>query len=158
MIGFVGRLIGIASAALGVFLLWASPFSTVRCSRDGAGVACRVDRAMLGIVPLDAVKIAGIQHVTVDRNSPPRDPSRTPIEAERMNDTYQLTFATSGGRVSPRGVDGGDGESLRGIAQAVNDLVGGQGDAFSDRSFNAFPNVAGAIFVVVGIPLALLAQ
>jgi hypothetical protein len=32
-----------------------------------------------------------------------------------------------------------------------------QGDSFSDRSFNTFPNVAGAIFLAVGLLLMFFA-
>ncbi len=158
MQALVGRLIGIASAALGLFLLWASPISTVTCSRDGADTTCRVNRAMLGILPLEGVKIAGVKRADVDRNSPPRDPSRTPIEAERVNDTYQLAFQTSSGRVAPRGADASGPDQLRAIAQQVNDLAAGQGEPFSERSFNGFPNVAGTIFLVIGLLFALFAQ
>ena len=113
---------------------------------------------MLGILPLEGVKIAGVKRADVDRNSPPRDPSRTPIEAERVNDTYQLTFQTSSGRVAPRGADASSPDQLMEIAQQVNDLAAGQGEPFSERSFNGFPNVAGTIFLVVGLLFALFAQ
>ena len=141
MAGLVGRLIGVACAALGVFLLWASPISTVTCSREGTSVTCRVDRAMLGVLPLDGVAISGVQQADVDR----------------LNETYQLAFQTVRGRVAPRGVDASSGDGLEAIAQRVNDLVGGRGDALSERSFNAFPNVAGAIFLGVGLLFVLFA-
>ena len=141
MTWLVGRLIGVACTALGVFLLWASPMSTVTCSREGTRVTCRVDRAMLGVLPLDGVAISGVQQADVDR----------------LNETYQLAFQTVRGRVAPRGVDASSGDGLEAIAQRVNDLVGGRGDALSERSFNAFPNVAGAIFLGVGLLLALFA-
>jgi len=76
----IGPLIGIASTALGLFVLWASPISTVSCSRDSAAVACRVDRAMLGILPLEGVKVSGVRGAAVDRNSPPREPSQSADE------------------------------------------------------------------------------
>ena len=137
----VGRVIGVVCAALGLFLLWASPISTVTCSRDGAAVTCRVDRMLLGVVPLEGVRIAGVRHAVVDRS----------------NDTYQLAFQTDRGRIAPRGADGAGEDALGAIAQKVNDLAAGQVDSFSDRSFNAFPNVAGAIFLGVGLLLVFFA-
>jgi hypothetical protein len=141
MIVLAGRVIGVACAALGLFLLWASPISTVSCSRDAAAVTCRVDRALLGVIPVEGVRMAGVRRAVVDRS----------------NDTYQLAFETDRGRIAPRGADGARADTLRAIAQQVNDLAAGEGDSFSDRSFNAFPNVAGAIFLAVGLLLVFFA-
>jgi hypothetical protein len=142
MAGLVGRMIGVACAALGLFLLWASPMSTIACSRDGSAVTCRVDRAMLGVLPLEGIRISGVERADVDRSN---------------DNNYQLAFRTNRGRVAPRGADASSGDLLRPIAQQVNDLVAGQGDSFSERSFNQFPNVAGAIFLGVGLLMALFA-
>jgi hypothetical protein len=157
MVWVVGKLIGIACTALGLFLLWASPVSTVSCAREESGVTCRVDRAMLGLMPLDGVRVQRIQRAHVDSTSPPADTSRTAANARPTNDTYQLVFDTRDGRNAPRGVDTSDRGQLREIADRVNEVAGG-GDAFSVRSFNGFPNVAGAIFLFVGVIMVLFAR
>jgi len=155
MIALVGKLIGLACAALGLLVLWASPVSTVSCARDGASVTCRVDRAMLGVLPIDGVRVQRIQHAHVDSTQPPATSRSAPGDAP--NSTYQLVFDTRDGRNAPRGVDASDGRQLDEIADQVNNLAGG-GDAFSVRSFNGFPNVAGAIFLAVGVIFVLFAR
>ena len=157
MTGLVGRLLGIASTALGLFVLWASPVSTVSCRRVDAGVECRIDRAMLGLLPLEGARVSGILRCSVSSTSPPPDPSRR-SDAPPRNDTYQLEFETKGGRVAPRGADDSSRDGLNQIAQQVNELVQAPGDPFSQRSFNTFPNVAGAIFLAVGLIFVLFAR
>jgi hypothetical protein len=152
----LAKLIGIACLGLGLFALWASPVSTVSCSRHDADVACRVDRALLGVVPLEGVSIAHIVGADVDRGTAGPDPSRRSTRAQ-PNNTYQLVFATRDGRVAPRGVDASHSGDLQLIEQEVNALVKGEGEPFTERSFNGFPNVAGAIFLLFGVLMLLTA-
>jgi len=153
----VGKLIGVACTALGLFLLWASPFSTVACSRDTAGVSCRVDQSMLGVIPLNGAQVRHILKAEVGSSAPAEQPSRTVTETPPANDTYQLAFLTPEGRVAPRGVDASSSAPLRDIADKVNDLVSGNGAPFSERNYNGFPNVAGSIFLFVGLVMMLFA-
>jgi hypothetical protein len=154
----VGKLIGLACTAIGVFLLWASPFSTVACAHDAAGVSCKVDQSMLGVVPLTAAQVHHILRAEVGRTSPAADPSRPVTETTQRNDTYQLAFITSEGRVAPRGVDAGSSAPLHEVADRVNDLVKGDGGPFTARNYNGFPNVAGSIFLFVGLVMVLFAR
>jgi hypothetical protein len=151
-------LIGVACTALGLFLLWASPFSTVACARDTGGVSCKVDRSMLGVIPLSAAQVRHVLRPEVGSTSPAEQPSRTVTETPPTNDTYQLAFLTTEGRVAPRGVDASSSAPLRNIADKVNDLVSGNGASFSERNYNGFPNVAGSIFLFVGLVMMLFAR
>jgi len=158
MVTLVGKSIGVVCTALGLFLLWASPFSTVACSRDAGGVSCEVRQAMLGVVPLTSVQVHHILKAEVGHTSPAEQPSRTSAERVPTNDTYQLAFMTAEGRVAPRGVDADSSAPLHAIAGQVNDLVSGDGGPFSERNYNGFPNVAGAIFLFVGLVMVLFAR
>ena len=158
MTSLIGKLIGIGCTALGLFLLWASPVSRVTCARDAGGVSCEVDRAMLGVVRLEGVHVRHVLRADVDSTSPPQQISRTTTNATPTNDTYQLAFMTSEGRVAPRGVDASSSAPLREIADEVNELVKGDGGPFTARNYNGFPNVAGAIFLFVGLVMMLFAR
>src|SRR5262245_53797018 len=156
--GLIGKLIGVVCVGLGVFLFWASPISSVSCSRDSAGVSCKVDRAMLGVVPVDGMQIHHVQRADVDSTSPPTPTSQPATNPPPVNNTYQLAFMTSEGRVAPRGVDASSWAPLHEIADEVNDLVKGDGGPFTARNYNGFPNVAGGIFLFVGVVMALFAR
>ena len=157
MTTLIGKVIGILCTGLGLFILWASPISSVACSRDAGGVSCKVDRALLGVVPIEGAHVRHVQGADVDRNSSAPDPSRTAANAQ-PNDTYQLAFMTAEGRVAPRGVDASSSAPLREIADQVNDLVKGDGGPFTARNYNGFPNVAGSIFLFVGLVMVLFAR
>lgn len=158
MTTIVGKVIGIVCTAMGLFLLWASPVSTVACTRDAAGVSCKVDRAMLGVVPLEGLQVRNVQKADVDSTSPPPPTSRTTSNTPPTNHTYQLVFMTAGGRVVARGVDASSSTPLREIADEVNDLVKGDGGPFTTRNYNGFPTVAGSIFLFVGVVMVLFAR
>ena len=158
MTTLIGKLIGIGCTALGLFLLWASPVSRVTCARDAGGVSCKVGRAMLGVVPLDGVEVRHVLRADVDSTSPAQQISRTAATAPPTNDTYQLAFMTSEGRVAPRGIDASSSAPLREIADEVNALAQGDGGPFTARHYNGFPNVAGAIFLFVGLVMVGFAR
>jgi hypothetical protein len=150
----VRKLLGVASAALGLFALWASPFSTVSCAKGTDGVTCQVKQAILGVVPLNGAEVRQVQRAEVFYSQPAPDPSRTSTRAA-PNNTYQLAFITAEGRVAPRGVDASHSEPLDEIAREVNDLVSGDGGPFSERNYNGFPTVAGCIFFFLGVIIVL---
>lgn len=153
----IGRLIGIASMAIGLFALWIAPVSTVSCSKENAVVSCYVGRAMLGIIPLESVRIPHVLHATVDHNDPaPTTRMGRGNSTTTPNKTYQLAFETPEGRVAPHGLDAIDGTApLDAISQQVNDLVDSQGEPFTERTYNWFPIVAGLIFVIIGLGAAV---
>jgi len=156
--GLIGKLIGVACTALGLFILWASPISRVACSRDGSDVSCQVDRTMLGIISIEGAQVRHIQRADVDYTSPPPPTSQPATKPSPINNTYQLAFMTREGRVAPRGVDASSAAPLREIADQVNDLVKGDGGPFTTRNYNGFPNVAGGIFLFVGVVMVLFAR
>jgi hypothetical protein len=150
----VRKLIGAACTALGLFALWASPFSIVTCEKAADGVTCRVKQAMLGVVPLNGTEVRHVRRAEVSHSPPAPDPSRTSQQAI-PNDTYQLAFITAEGRVAPRGIDASHSAPLEEIATEVNDLVSGDGGPFSERNYNGFPTVAGCIFLFLGVIIVL---
>jgi hypothetical protein len=151
MVFILRKSIGIACTALGLFLLWASPVSTVSCSRGDDGVSCQVDRALLGVYPLDGVKVRHVLRAEVGHTAPPQPTSRTVSNAPPTNKTYELAFVTAEGTVAPRGIDASSAAPLREIADHVNNLVRGEGSPFSERNYNGFPTVAGSIFFFLGV-------
>jgi hypothetical protein len=154
----IGKSIGILCTGLGLFILWASPISSVTCSRDGGGVSCRVDRALLGVVPIEGAQVRHVQGTDIVRASPLQPTSRPATNPAPLNDTYQLAFLTTEGRVVPRGVDASSSAPIHEIADQVNDLVKGDGGPFTARNYNGFPNVAGGIFLFVGLVMVLFAR
>jgi hypothetical protein len=148
------KLIGVACTALGLFALWASPFSTVSCTKGADGVTCQVKQAILGVVTLNGTEVRHVRRAEVSHSLPGPDPSRTSTDPT-PNNTYQLAFITAEGRVAPRGVDASHSAPLDEIATEVNDLVSGDGGPFSERNYNGFPTVAGCIFFVLGVIIVL---
>jgi hypothetical protein len=148
---FVARkLIGFGCVALGLFALWASPVSTVSCVRGADGVSCTVSRAILAVVPIAGADVHHVRHAEVGHTSPPTPTSQTTSSTPPTNSTYELTFVTVEGRVTPRGVDASSAAPLEDIATQVNDLVSGDGGPFTARNYNGFPTVFGCIFLVLG--------
>src|SRR6476661_8675273 len=132
----IGRLIGIASMAIGLFALWIAPVSTVSCSKANAVVSCDVGRAMLGIIPLEAVRIPHVLHAKIDHNNPsPTTQMGRGNSPTTSNKTYQFVFETAEGPIAPHGLDAIDGTArLDEIRQQINDLIESQGDPFTERS------------------------
>jgi len=153
----IGRLIGIASMALGLFALWIAPVSTVSCWKDNAVVSCYVGRAMLGIIPLESVRIPHVLHATIDHNDPePTTHMGRGNSPTATNKTYQFAFETPAGRIAPHGLDAIDGTAgLDEIRQQINDLVESDGEPFTERTYNWFPIVAGLIFLIIGLGAAI---
>jgi hypothetical protein len=81
-----------------------------------------------------------------------------PANDEAARHIRELEFETKDGRVAPRGADDSSSDGLNQIARRVNELVEAPGDPFAERSFNTFPNVAGAIFLFIGVIFVLFAR
>ena len=142
------RAIGLAFILLGGGILFAVPVSTVSCAKAGAEVACTVERKIAGLLPRAAIRLQGVSGAHV------RKVARSASRDTETSTTYQLTFSTRSGEVSPVGCDAvNDPSRLKEVSDEVERLVSSEGAAepFTLRTVNWFPIIAGGIFLVFGI-------
>jgi len=146
-----GRLIGLAALLLGLGALYIAPVSTVSCARHDGRVSCRVEQAILGIVPRHVTQVDEVLSAGVDSNAPFADPGKNRVTDAEPNKTYHLAFLTPRGRVAPRGLDDSDTSALDAIVQQIDELENGSGSPFTQRTYDTLPIVVGLIFSVIGI-------